>query len=154
MTHETWSASKFTKKTCKHRGLKHCNGSECTFAQFRDQELREAPRLLGTQLCFQFRSEGRCSKGADCAFAHGKDELPSPLHAGSPQQPQVEIHDALNICYIPEESDTYSKVQVLQMHMDQLQALYMRLASLLSSPVVSGHHLSSRPSQGSELFWL
>ena len=53
-------------------------GNECTFAHT-SAELRDAPSLVRTELCYQFRSKGQCSKGAACTFAHGKEELRLPV---------------------------------------------------------------------------
>eukprot|EP00435_Cladocopium_sp_Y103_P059996 s178_g21.t1 len=36
---------------------------------------RELAVEVATKLCFQFMSKGRCNKGSQCTFAHGKKEL-------------------------------------------------------------------------------
>ncbi|CAK8996181.1 unnamed protein product [Durusdinium trenchii] len=65
---------KYTK-ICRHWRSGSCfRGSSCDFAHS-DLELREAPNLVKTQLCFRFNSKGRCNKGSFCRFAHGLDEL-------------------------------------------------------------------------------
>lgn len=75
-TQETRNTLKFTQM-CRYFRANRCHmGNECNFAHS-PEELRKAPSLVGTKLCFQFSSKGQCSKGAACNFAHGKEELQS-----------------------------------------------------------------------------
>ena len=64
---------------CKYWASKRCfMGETCNFAHS-EEELRPAPDLMATKLCFQFLSKGMCSKGYACTFAHSKKDLrPSP----------------------------------------------------------------------------
>eukprot|EP00438_Fugacium_kawagutii_P000954 Skav224465 [mRNA] locus=scaffold1302:419819:420298:- [translate_table: standard] len=114
---------------CKHwlsNGFCH-RGSACTFAHS-FQELRVAPSLVGTRLCFQFASKGQCNKGQACTFAHGQQELRSmPREAESPVQSAMESMDT-------KVAPALSKMQLLQRNMNQLAALHMQLSLLRPPP--------------------
>ena len=137
-TQETRNTLKFTQM-CRYFRANRCHlGNECNFAHT-PEELRKAPSLVGTKLCFQFSSKGQCSKGAACNFAHGKEELQSmPVEARNPvgrrggrdpmkvkatkEVKAVEVQGPRDAC------DAISKMHLLQMKMNQLESLSMRLA--------------------------
>lgn len=160
---------------CKHwlsSGSCH-KGSACTFAHSL-QDLRVAPSLLGTQLCFQFTSKGQCSKGNACTFAHGQQELRSPREAESPVR---KLRNAMESMDTKVTAPALSKMQLLQKNMNQLAALHMQLSLLRPPPGLtpltppgswsdsmdngarSSTSFSSTPRNGSatergEMFWL
>ena len=137
-TQETRNTLKFTQM-CRYFRANRCHmGNECNFAHS-PEELRKAPSLVGTKLCFQFSSKGQCSKGAACNFAHGKEELQSmPVEARSPVgrkggMDPMKVKAAAEVKAVkvqgPRDAcDAISKMHLLQMKMNQLESLSMRLA--------------------------
>lgn len=87
MTSEVTRRTLRFTRMCRYWGSNRCMmGDTCNFAHS-DDELRHAPDLVATKLCYQFSSKGKCSKGATCTFAHGALELrPSPPEARRPQE--------------------------------------------------------------------
>ena len=85
-TAETRKTLRFTRM-CMYWGSNRCRmGDDCNFAHS-DSELRQAPDLVATKLCYQFSNKGQCSKGAACTFAHGKKELrEAPKEVTRPKQ--------------------------------------------------------------------
>ncbi|CAL1141597.1 unnamed protein product [Cladocopium goreaui] len=136
-TQETRNTLKFTQM-CKYWHSKRCHmGNECNFAHS-SEELRSAPPLLKTKLCFQFTSRGQCLKGAACNFAHGKEELQSmPVEARTPvgrrKAWKAGMEAAMKI-KVQSPSDAISQMQLLQMKMNQLESLSMHLAVLHPPP--------------------
>lgn len=69
-------------KLCKFFSRGHCTrGKACTFAHGR-KELRAAPDLFKTELCFEFMTSGMCHRSESCQYAHGEQDL--RMHAGFP----------------------------------------------------------------------
>ena len=136
-TQETRNTLKFTQM-CRYFRSNRCHmGNQCNFAHS-SEELRKPPSLVGTKLCFQFSAKGQCSKGAACNFAHGKGELQSmPIEARSPVErkggmdpTKVKASKQMK-AVVQGPSDAYdaiSKMHLLQMKMNQLESLSMRLA--------------------------
>eukprot|EP00438_Fugacium_kawagutii_P008101 Skav222122 [mRNA] locus=scaffold1181:579882:580655:- [translate_table: standard] len=142
---------------CKHWRAKRCRmGNDCNFAHSAE-ELREAPSLLATKLCFEFNAKGHCSKGHACTFAHGQDELRSmPVEAIRPAKRDqsgskpmkikarlAHVHssnvqsmlDSLNPnVQKPAPIDACPKMEALQMKMNQLAALHSSLSLLRPPP--------------------
>mmetsp|Transcript_55307 Transcript_55307/g.67760 ORF Transcript_55307/g.67760 Transcript_55307/m.67760 type:complete len:189 (+) Transcript_55307:54-620(+) len=134
---ETRNTLKFTKM-CRYWRSNRCHmGQQCNFAHSVG-ELRQAPSLKATQLCFEFRVKGQCNKAASCTFAHGKDELrPMPEEAIKPKARSP--RDDTKPIQVQRGSDP-PKMQLLQMKMRQLEALYLSLDQLdrLSFPPPPG----------------
>ena len=148
-TQETRNTLKFTKM-CKYWKSKRCTmGDACNFAHS-SQEIRHAPSLVATQLCFQFSAKGMCSKGEACTFAHSKEELqPMPLEAiEAPKRPakapkeHKKSHPKIKV-HSPAQ-DPLSQMQLLQMKLFQLADLQQ------SVPVPSVPFVPFRPPPGLE----
>jgi len=106
-------------------------GDACNFAHS-SEEIRHAPSLVATQLCFQFSAKGMCSKGEACTFAHSKEELqPMPLEAivapkrpaKAPKEPKNPKKSQPKIKVHSPALDPLSQLQLLQMKICQLAEL-------------------------------
>eukprot|EP00434_Breviolum_minutum_P013212 symbB.v1.2.011644.t1/scaffold789.1/size230748/5 len=127
-TQETRNTLKFTKM-CKYWKSKRCTmGDACNFAHS-SEEIRHAPSLVATQLCFQFSAKGMCSKGEACTFAHSKEEIqPMPLEAiEAPKRPAKAPKEPKN----PKKSQPKSKVHSPALDpLSQMQLLQMKICQL------------------------
>ena len=152
-------------RICKYWPRRCYNGYRCTFAHS-SAELRDAPNLVRTELCYQFLSRGQCSKGAACTFAHGQEEL----------RPGVEVQRSGDPMMDSQWQEAESTQTELLMKMCELQMQILALQSLQVSvppsfnkvsemarsvgsfrpsagPVLGGNYVGS-PSLRSESFWL
>ena len=70
----------------------------CPFAHS-ESELREAPSLAATGLCYEFARSGYCRNGQGCRFAHGEHEL-RPL----PRQVAPALQGAPAYSFLPQRT--------------------------------------------------
>eukprot|EP00438_Fugacium_kawagutii_P023686 Skav218406 [mRNA] locus=scaffold1349:114995:115567:+ [translate_table: standard] len=132
-TQETRNTLKFTQM-CKHWRAKRCRmGNDCNFAHS-SEELRQAPSLLATKLCFEFQAKGHCSKGHACNFAHGQEELRSmPVEAISPAKRDQGGMRPMKI-KVQKPAPINPNMETLQLKMNQLAALHSSLSLLRPPP--------------------
>ena len=106
---------------------------------------------MGTQLCYQFKSKGKCSKGHACTFAHGRHEL---RQLESPCPVQIEVVKQVEILQLQLKLES----QLIQTAQKALEAVQPPLG--FSAPMMSlppGLEMSEREPVAvaeSTRFWL
>ena len=102
----------------------------CPFAHS-ESELREAPSLKATGLCYEFARSGHCRRGEGCHFAHGQHELRSLPTQGAPA-----------LSFVPQTSQTNLQSVVKKLHhLEEMVGRMMREVHMaqqhMAAPVTS-----------------